>query len=45
MAIEKAVNGLGIYFLVRDGEAKIDRTLEQKKIAQQYVLSCDGGKG
>ncbi|TAE11601.1 MAG: hypothetical protein EAZ39_17745 [Oscillatoriales cyanobacterium] len=39
MAIEKAVNGLGIYFLVRDGEAKIDRTLEHKKIDRPAISS------
>ncbi|MCC3407557.1 MAG: hypothetical protein JGK17_18565 [Microcoleus sp. PH2017_10_PVI_O_A] len=45
MAAKKAVNGLGIYFLVRDGEAKTDRTIHHKKVAQQYHLLFDRAKG
>jgi hypothetical protein len=46
MAGKKAVNGLGIYFLARDGEAKIiARSNTKRSIAQQYLLSCDRAKG
>jgi len=39
MAAKKAVNGLGIYFLVRDGEEKTDRTIYHKKVDRPAISS------